>query len=316
MMDPAGARCGGRVRVWGTGSRRCGPVLVAVLVLLAAVVAAGCAPGAGGGTAGSSTTTSLPPADAPSSTTPTGATVDAPEDDTLVIVLAEAFAMASTYHRIWPDYQMPVLALWPDGRILVLEAGSWRAGTHPVYLEAQLDRPEIDRLRGWVEEADVATLATEYPQPQTGGTHIVVFDSTGLRLRVRDGDVRADVRYTLGYPIDDVLLPARLDSLDRRLREYRPPNAHAFVHERIEVVVTERARTAVTNTYFPLPAELSLDGMTEIFRSVEEVRYSRTFAGADAARLATRIDAGERLYQDDRRSYWISYRPLLEWPEP
>jgi hypothetical protein len=142
----------------------------------------------------------------------------------------------------------------------------------------------------------------------------MIFDTTELRLRIRNGGARADVTFALGYPTSDLLLPARLDRLDKRLRAYRPPNAHTFVHNSIEVVVREQARTQ--NTHYPLPAEFSLDKMTEIFRNVDEVRYSKTFSGAEAARIATRIDAGEWLYQDARRSYWLTYRPLLEWPEP
>ncbi len=290
-------------------------VVCALIALVATVAAAGCAPGAGDVTPEPSTTSSAPTEDVPSSTTGSGSgSGSGSEDGDLVILLADAYSMVSTYHIIWPDYQMPVFALWADGRVLVLQTGGWGAGT-PVYLEAQLDRQEIDMLRGWIEEADVSTLADVYPQP-IPGVGWSAEDAAQLRLRVREGGARADVVYTLGYTVDDVRLPAHLDTLDRRLRTYRPPNAHTFVHESIEVVVTERARTAVTNTYYPLPAEFSLAGMTEVFRSVEEVRYNKTFTGAEAARIATRIDPGESLYQDDRRSYWISYRPLLEWPEP
>lgn len=279
------------------------------VVVFVSLVAPGCAPRGGNVADDATGTSSAPTVEVSSSTT----TPD-PEGSDLVILLAVASSMVSTYQRIWPDYQMPLFALWPDGRVLVLERGGF--GATPVYLEAQLDRQQLDTLRGWVQEAKVSTLADTYPQPQRGASSIMISDTPEVRLRIRDGDTRAEVIFALGYPINDVLFPARLDTLDKRLRSYRPPNAHTFVHDRIEVVVTERARTGVENTYYPLPAEFSLDGMTEIFRSVDDVLYSKTFGGAEAARIAMRIDAGEWLYQDARRSYWITYRPLLEWPKP
>lgn len=280
------------------------------LVVLMSSVTAGCAPREGHVATEGSSISSEPTAEIPPSRTDSGS-----EGGDLVILLAEASAMASTCHITWPEYQMPLFALWPDGCVLVLEKGGSGAGA-PVYLEAQLDRQQIDTLRGWIEDADVSSLADFYPQPQTGDTRIMISDATELRLRVRDGRARADVTFALGYPVDDMRLPARLDTFDKQLRTYRPPNAHTFIHDSIEVVVRELARTGVKNRYHPLPAEFSLDGMTEIFGSVEEVHYSTTFRGAAAARIAARINAGEWLYQDDRRSYRIVYRPLLDWPEP
>jgi hypothetical protein len=111
-----------------------------------------------------------------------------------------------------------------------------------------------------------------------------------------------------------LLYPVRLKTLVDRLRACRPTDVRTFVHDRIEVVLTEDDPTAAKGLY-PLPAEFSLEG-TEIFRSVDEVLYSKTFIGDEAGLIAARVDAGERAYQDSTHSYPIQYRPLLEWPKP
>lgn len=67
-------------------------------------------------------------------------------DDLVILPTAES-SQVSTHNILWPDYRMPIFALWPDGRMLLLERGGWGAGT-PVYPVAHLDRRQIDRLRG------------------------------------------------------------------------------------------------------------------------------------------------------------------------
>lgn len=198
--------------------------------------------------------------------------------------------------------------------MLVLQRGGWGAGT-PVYLEAHLDQPEIDTLRGWVKEAKVSSLADTYPRPLTAFFRRVIgSESSTARLQLRDGAVRTDVTFAV-IPGAGLLYPVRLKTLVDRLRAYRPPDLRTFVHDRIEVILTEDDPTAAKGLY-PLPAEFSLKGMTEIFPFVDQVRYRKTFTGAKAGRIAARVDAGESVYQDATRSYRIEYRPLLEWPKP
>jgi hypothetical protein len=232
-----------------------------------------------------------------------------------VVLLSEAWSQAGYYNGewAWHDFEAPVFALWPDDRMLVRVDGGY-GYSPPQYLEGRLTADQSAEVGQWLREADLTTLEISYPGT---GTMPATADATECRLQVRDPTKQIDVAFALGYPIGDTTYPERLSTLVKRLLSCRPTGSQPFVPDEIEVFVNERSRDRVPATgYFPLPAEFDLQAMEEVQRSIEQVTYRAVYRGEEAARIAARIDAGEHLYVSPKRSYWVQYRPLIEWPKP
>ena len=105
----------------------------------------------------------------------------------LVVLLSEVRSMANYYYPIWPDYEDPLFALWPDGRVMVRESGGYAGPA--LFIESALDQTEVNEIRSWIEEAALDDLAASYPLPRRSGD-LMIFDLPQWRLQVRDGDVK------------------------------------------------------------------------------------------------------------------------------
>jgi hypothetical protein len=236
-----------------------------------------------------------------------------PADAGTTVLLTEVHSQASYYNQNWYGYEQPIFALWPNGRMLVREKGGY--ASPPAYLEVQLTGQQTSEVALWLEQARLSSLAASYPH--LGPTQMTMSDATEWRLRAQKGNERTDVSFELGYPVGDDTFPAALDTLVKRLESSRPEGAHPFVSDRIEVYITKRSRkTASATGYFPLPTEFDLEAMEVVSRNEDGVRYRAHYSGKQAELVAARIDAGEWLYVDAEHSYWLQYRPLLDWPSP
>ncbi len=220
--------------------------------------------------------------------------------------------MANYYYPIWPDYEDPLFALWPDGKVMVREKGGYSSPA--LFIQSELGPTEVNQIRSWVKEARLDGLAISYPLPRRSGD-MMITDLPLWRLQVWEGDVKREITFEPGYPPSDRSYPAALKALVERLTGYRPQAARPFVPTNIDVIVEKRAPITATG-YYPLPKEYDLSQMREILRTVDNVLYQRGFQGDAAAAIVKRIDAGERLYVGENRSYWVRYRPVVDWPEP
>ncbi|HLA81109.1 MAG TPA: hypothetical protein VJP78_05675 [Thermoleophilia bacterium] len=247
-----------------------------------------------------------PPSIQVSSSTTDGISTD------LVVLLSEIRSMANYYYPIWPEYEDPLFALWADGRVMIRESGGYSSPA--LFLEAKLTHGEIEEIRSWLEEAALDALAPSYPRPRGSGD-MIIFDLPLWRLQVRDGGVKREITFEPGYPPSDRSYPAALKTLVEQLTNYRPQRAKPVVPADIDLIVEERAPVAAEG-YYPLPKEYDLSQMEEILRTADNVLYQTHFQGDEAAAIAARIDAGERLYVGEGRSYWVRYRPIVDWPEP
>ncbi|MCL5734598.1 MAG: hypothetical protein M1274_03260 [Actinobacteria bacterium] len=292
----------------------CAPALILLLTILALACHSGAVPGSDGRLSTSFTSTST---GEPSSTaTPTGVSNSAGEvtPPGLVILLSEVVSMANYYQFGWPGYEEPLFALWPDGRVMVRNSGGYAAPAG--YVQGMLTASEISEIASWLEETELGSLDSKYSLAhQSGKTTIVIFDLPTWRLRVDDGGSKTDLTFEPGYPPGEETYPAPLKKLVERLRSFRPQAGRPFVADSVEVMVEERAPLTVKG-YYPLPGVYDLARMVEVRRTVESVQYKRTYEGAEAAAIAARLNAGEWLYDDGRRSYRVSYRPIVDWPEP
>ena len=262
----------------------------------------------------SSVTTGTSVHSASSSTTASASTSTVPTepddagDSGLVVLLGELRSMANYYFPYWKDYESPLFALWPDGWVMVREKGGYSSPA--LYLEAKLDESEIEEIRAWVAEAELDGLEPQYPLPDRQGG---ITDLPLWRLVVHDGTARSEVRFEPGYPNADDTYPARLQTLVDRLRGYRHDTLEPFVPREIEVIVVERTPYP-PGCLVSLPDIYDLSQMEEIFRSIEEVHYQKVVWGEEADEIMRRVDAGENLYTDERRSYRVLYRPIVRWP--
>lgn len=238
--------------------------------------------------------------------------VDLVGSDDFVVLLSEVRSMANYYYPIWSDYEDPLFALWPDGRVMVRESGGYSSPA--VFAQDELGKDEIQEIRSWIGEARLDDLAALYPLPRRSG-EMMITDLPLWRLQLRDGDIKREITFEPGYPPSDRSYPAALKTLVEQLTNYRPQGARPFVPTNIDVIVEERAPITAEG-YYPLPKEYDLSQMQEILRTVDNVLYERGFQGEAAAAIIKRIDAGERLYVGESRSYWVRYRPVVDWPEP
>ena len=291
-------------------TRRATLLFTVSISLLMTLLLIGCQSGASQSTTALSVTTSVPTS-LPSGTTSVASSTTTTTTGNLVILLTEVSSQPGYYNRWQGAAPEPLFALWADGSMRVRVAGGY-AATPPVYEEAMLTAPEVEQLRGWAAEADLSTLAHTYPLPAKAGG---VTDLSVWRLEVGDGQTASTVTFEkFPYPADEASYPARLRTFVDQLMSYRPPEQRAFVPELIDVLVVERAPIKATTS--ALPPEFDPKNMGVQFRSVEEVRYTAVYDGEEAARVRARLDAGQYFYNTERRSYYVYYMPLVEWPMP
>lgn len=250
------------------------------------------------------------------STSTVPADLDVAGEEGFVVFLGELRSMANYYFPYWKDYESPLFALWPDGWVMVREKGGYSSPA--LYLEAKLDEAEIEEIRAWVAEAELDTLEPLYPLPERGGLDstaptVRITDLPLWRLVVRDGTASFEVTFEPGYPNADDTYPVQLQTLVDRLQGYRHDTLVPFAPREIEVIVAERAPYP-PGRLTSLPDLYDLGQMKEIFRSIEEVHYQKIVWGEEAEEIMRRVDAGENLYTDERRSYRVLYRPIVRWP--
>ena len=262
---------------------------------------AGCAGLASPGSSAASTTASTSAATA--SATASTASVPAGTTGGIVILLQELVGATSRGAGL-PLYRQYPFALFPDGRAF------WERWTNSSsagrMLQADLTAEEVELLRGWVREAQLGTVDKEYPPAGDAVSQI-------LLLTVRDGDTRSEVKLWMNLPHSyPPTCPASLVRFLDRLSSFSAAGQMPFRPERIEIMVTEKNKQ--TDLGLPLPPELDPATMEVAWRSEERVVYVKSFSGAEAKRLEELIDR-QHSFDDARRSYDVSYRPL-DLPQP